>query len=318
MSGSHDKLPKLFWIQLALAAFIGVMYLITPAANQHEANASETSPLEQSAAKNLESIGKVAVISDKAEASGASRSGEQIFNSVCGTCHKTGIANAPKIDDKEAWEPRLVNGLQGLIDTATKGKGAMPPNGGDPAITAEELKNTILYMTKKAGVELSSNDTKAAKQEEKMASTTAPEKEQPPVVETISSEKKVAIPPAPVAPAAPTAPEPAKEKSAPVEPVVAAASPTVTSQSAVTKTNDLELGKKIYTSSCFACHDTGVAGSPKIGDQAAWSARIAAGTEALYTSALNGKGVMPAKGGNTSIADNDVKAAVDYMISMSK
>ena len=77
-------------------------------------------------------------------------------------------------------------------------------------------------------------------------------------------------------------------------------------------------GKEIYDASCFACHASGVAGSPKLGDKEAWSARIATGIEALYTTAIQGKGAMPPKGGNMALADDKVKAAVDYMVNQSK
>jgi len=76
--------------------------------------------------------------------------------------------------------------------------------------------------------------------------------------------------------------------------------------------------KTIYTSSCAACHATGAAGAPKLGDKAAWAPRIKTGPESLYTSALKGKNAMPPKGGNASLSDSDVKAVVDYMISQSK
>jgi cytochrome c5 len=81
-------------------------------------------------------------------------------------------------------------------------------------------------------------------------------------------------------------------------------------------------GEKTYKTVCFACHGTGVAGAPKLGDKANWGPRIAQGNETLYTHAIKGftgkKGMMPAKGGNPSIADADVKAAVDYMVKASK
>jgi cytochrome c5 len=74
----------------------------------------------------------------------------------------------------------------------------------------------------------------------------------------------------------------------------------------------------VYTASCAACHATGAAGAPKLGDKAAWVPRIKAGNSALYDSALKGKNAMPPKGGNASLSDSDVKAVVDYMISQSK
>jgi cytochrome c oxidase subunit 2 len=77
-------------------------------------------------------------------------------------------------------------------------------------------------------------------------------------------------------------------------------------------------GKATYDTTCTACHSTGAAGAPKLGDKAAWAPRIAQGKNTLYNSALHGKGAMPPKGGNTALADNAVKAAVDYMTAAAK
>jgi cytochrome c5 len=77
-------------------------------------------------------------------------------------------------------------------------------------------------------------------------------------------------------------------------------------------------GKAIYDSTCVACHGTGVAGAPKAGDKAAWAPRLKAGMDALYASALKGKGAMPIKGGNMSLGDPDIKAAVDYLAGLAK
>ena len=77
-------------------------------------------------------------------------------------------------------------------------------------------------------------------------------------------------------------------------------------------------GKSTYEATCAVCHGTGVAGAPKFGDKAAWAPRIKEGKDHLYASALKGKGAMPAKGGNTSLPDEAVKAAVDYMTSAAK
>ena len=73
-------------------------------------------------------------------------------------------------------------------------------------------------------------------------------------------------------------------------------------------------GESVYQSLCVACHGAGVAGAPKVGDDAAWEPRIAKGIEVLYESSINGIGTMPAKGGNASLSDEAVKAAVDFML----
>lgn len=77
-------------------------------------------------------------------------------------------------------------------------------------------------------------------------------------------------------------------------------------------------GKSTYDSVCFACHTTGAAGAPMLGNKDAWAPRIAQGMDALYTSALNGKNGMPPKGGRMDLPDADIKAAVDYIVSQSK
>ena len=73
---------------------------------------------------------------------------------------------------------------------------------------------------------------------------------------------------------------------------------------------------------CMACHNSGVAGSPKIGDKDAWADRIAQGMDLLYEHAIVGfqgkAGYMPPKGGFAHLSDDDVKLAVDYMVEQSQ
>jgi cytochrome c5 len=73
-------------------------------------------------------------------------------------------------------------------------------------------------------------------------------------------------------------------------------------------------GDEVYASACAACHNVGVLGSPVLGDAAQWTARVSKGTETLYANAINGIGSMPAKGGNASLSDEAVQAAVDHML----
>lgn len=99
----------------------------------------------------------------------------------------------------------------------------------------------------------------------------------------------------------------------PVSPATPAAKATP-----ATPKPDLAHGQQIYRQSCAVCHDKGVAGAPKPNDPAAWVARLAQGMDALYNTALRGKGAMPAKGGNPALSDADVKAAVDFMAAQSR
>ncbi len=81
---------------------------------------------------------------------------------------------------------------------------------------------------------------------------------------------------------------------------------------------DLATGQKVYQGKCLACHATGAAGAPKMGDKADWAPRIAQGMDTLHKHAIEGykgaKGYMPPKGGFTSLSDDEVKAAVAYMV----
>ena len=77
-------------------------------------------------------------------------------------------------------------------------------------------------------------------------------------------------------------------------------------------------GKVIYDGVCHTCHTTGLLGSPKFGDKAAWAPRIGKGVATLHTHALQGFNAMPAKGGNTDLLDVEVTNAVDYMVENSK
>jgi cytochrome c5 len=77
-------------------------------------------------------------------------------------------------------------------------------------------------------------------------------------------------------------------------------------------------GKKVYEGTCVVCHGTGVAGAPKFGDKAAWAPHLEHGLPHLYENALKGIKAMPPKGGNTTLSDAEVKAAVDYMTSAAK
>jgi len=77
-------------------------------------------------------------------------------------------------------------------------------------------------------------------------------------------------------------------------------------------------GEEIYNSTCMACHGTGAAGAPKVGDAAAWAPRIAKGIDGLLSSAINGLNVMPPRGTCATCSDADLKAAIEYMISKSQ
>ena len=251
---------------------------------------------------NLAPIGSVNAV-DKTIVK-AARSGEAVYNAVCTSCHAAGVLNAPKIDDKGAWAPRVANGLDGLMKNAINGLNSMPARGGDPSITDEELSNAIVYMTGKAGHDLSSQVKAPAAAPAAQAAAPAEQAAAPAAAAT----------PAAATPAAAVLAETAAPAAQAAAPAPAAAAPVAQAAAPAAAVD----GEKVYKGICFSCHDVGVAGSPKLGDKAAWAARIAAGNDSMYGIAINGKNAMPAKGGNPALSDAEIKAAVDFMVSKSK
>src|SRR5512139_2370555 len=117
--------------------------------------------------------------------------------------------------------------------------------------------------------------------------------------------------------AAPAAPEAAAPAPAPVAAAPEAAAPAPAAEDKAGEAAE-DLGKKVFGNVCSMCHASGAAGSPKLGDKADWGPRIAQGMDVLYKHSLEGftgkKGQMPARGGSTTLKDDEVKAAVDYMV----
>lgn len=75
---------------------------------------------------------------------------------------------------------------------------------------------------------------------------------------------------------------------------------------------------RTFRMACAACHTTGAAGAPKVGDKAAWAPRIAKGMDTLVNHALHGFNAMPAKGGRADLTDEQIKSTVAYMVGESK
>ena len=79
-------------------------------------------------------------------------------------------------------------------------------------------------------------------------------------------------------------------------------------------------GEDVYNGACMACHAAGIAGAPAVGDQVAWAVRIPKGMEVLYDSGINGVAGtgMIARGGCADCSDDDIRAAVDFMVNSSR
>ena len=113
-----------------------------------------------------------------------------------------------------------------------------------------------------------------------------------------------------------------KETAAAPQQQAQPAQPAAASDHAMPMDAAMAAGEKVYSESCQSCHAEGIAGAPKIGDKAAWADRIAQGMETLNSNSINGftgkTGMMPARGGNAALSDDEVKAAVEYMVAHSR
>lgn len=235
-------------------------------------------------AKRLQPVAEYVAIDPNAPK--IERSGEDIVKTTCAACHVSGALGAPKIGDKAAWAKHISGGYEHLVQMAIKGAGQMPPRGGDPSLSDTEVARAVAVMANQSGANFSVPQAKPD-------TTPAPDK----------------IAPAATASQVATAPAKATDGSTPVT----TPAPTQPESSAGAS------GEAVYKASCAACHTTGVAGAPKLGDKAVWAARIKSGKDKLYHSALQGKPPgMPAKGGNIGLSDSDVKAAVDYLVQNSR
>ena len=114
---------------------------------------------------------------------------------------------------------------------------------------------------------------------------------------------------------APAAEAPKAAEAAPAAAPAAAEAPKAEATASID-------GKSVYNKTCSMCHAAGVAGAPKPGDKENWAPRIAQGTETLYKHSIEGytgnSGMMPARGGNPKLTDDEMKAAVDFMVAQSK
>jgi len=238
-------------------------------------------------AKRLQRVGELVVID--ASAPKVTKSAEEVYKGVCATCHASGLLGAPKFGDKGAWASRIAQGYETLAKHAVSGKAQMPAKGGATDLSDFEVARTVAYMANSAGAKFSPPPEPAQ-------SAAAPAQ------------------PAPQSAEAQPAALPAGQSPASAQPVA----PADTRAAAAPSKTDPAKGKSVYDSLCQACHAAGVAGAPKAGDKALWSPRIAQGVPTLYQSALKGKGAMPPKGGNAALSDDDVKAAVDYLVALAK
>lgn len=293
----HESLirtPKQLVIAVAgffLVIVLGIILLVTFVTNASTTGAGSNSQSAEAIAARIRPVSDAGFTLRDANAPRVLLAGGAVYTATCAACHDSGMAGSPKTGDNAAWAARLAQGYDKLVTHAIEGIRAMPAKGGNPDLDDLEVARAVVFMTNKSGASFKE--------------PVAPAPAAAPVAAdaaTATAGAAIAAAPAAAVPVAATAPV----ASAPV------AGPAVASA---------DTGKKAYDTACIACHDAGIAGAPKFGDKAAWSARIAQGPSVLYDHAIKGfqgkAGVMPPKGGS-ALPDADVKAAVDYMVAAVK
>jgi cytochrome c5 len=156
MADAHDehssfiKTPQQLVTIVVLAFLVpifGIVMLVQLVVHKPRADPGALSP--EAVTARIQPVGRVEFGAAGA-AAGAAKSGEEIVKEICSACHVAGVANAPKLGDKAAWAPRLKLGLDGLLASVVKGKGAMPPRAGS-SLPDEDLARAVVTMANGAG-----------------------------------------------------------------------------------------------------------------------------------------------------------------------
>ena len=198
MNNTHDqhesfiKTPQQLVVVILLAflvPIIGILLVVQLVLSRPGADPNALSP--EAVAARIQPVARVELGAPTA-APGA-RAAADIVKSTCAACHQTGAANAPKLANAEDWAPRIKTGLNALVQSVIKGKGAMPPKAGDPSLTENEIHNAVVLMANQAG----------AKFKEKPAAAPAPQQAAAPAQQQAAAPAQAATPTQQQAAAAP-------------------------------------------------------------------------------------------------------------------
>ena len=293
MSDAHNehqsliRTPKQLVVAVTgffLVIVLGIILLVTFVTSTATTGAGTDGQSAEAISNRIRPVSEEGFTLVDANAPRVLQAGGAVYAATCAACHDSGMAGAPKTGDNGVWGARLAQGYDTLLKHAIEGIRAMPAKGGNPDLDNLEVERAVVFMTNKSG----------------------------------ASFKEPAEPaPAPAAAEAPA--DAAATTVAPVAPVPAAT--PAAAPAAAPAIASADAGKKAYDSACIACHGAGIAGAPKFGDKAAWTARLGQGANVMYEHAIKGfqgkAGFMPPKGGST-LPDAEIKAAVDYMVAAVK
>jgi cytochrome c5 len=142
----QNSSKSMMWATIGVAVVL--IAIIYPLTNRTFNSAADSAKGNDESDVRIQPVAKFELAKAEAPAASGPRDGATIYNTVCGACHNTGAAGAPKIDDKAAWAPRVAQGKAALITSVTNGKGAMPPKGG-ATLSDDEIKGVVDYVLSK-------------------------------------------------------------------------------------------------------------------------------------------------------------------------
>lgn len=153
--GALIKTPKQLIVTVVLSFIVPIviiLLLVNYVASGDLVSAGSDALTAEATAKRIAPVAKLELI----DASGPKvfKTGEQVYAAVCASCHKAGLAGAPKVGDASAWSALIGRGRDSLVTNAIKGIRGMPAKGGNPALDDFEVARAVVYMANQSGGKL--------------------------------------------------------------------------------------------------------------------------------------------------------------------
>ncbi|MEI2416013.1 c-type cytochrome [Orrella sp. JC864] len=317
--GSLIKTPKQLIVTVVLAflvPIIVILLLVNLVASGTRVGAGSDTLTAEATARRIAPVAGFELVD--ANAPRVLQTGEQVYNATCASCHGAGVAGAPKLGDEQGWAKYIKEGYETMLKVAIEGKGAMPPKGGNPALDDLEVARAVVYMANQSGANLE-EPAEPAPQAQQDGAQPEGQDQAPAGTGAASAPAQQAAQPQQAQQQG--QPQPGQPEQAPqgqqAEPAQAAAAGQKPAAGEAQAAID-PAGEKLYKTTCFACHGTGVGGAPKLGDKAAWDKYIETGEDAMLAVVIKGKGIMPPKGGAANASEDELRAAIRYMVNSVK
>jgi len=144
MSNTRTPAALMQQRRFALPAVALLALVVAACSDKPQIDHEETATL-------IQPVARVELKVAAADEGAGDRDGQTVYTSVCAACHSSGVAGSPKVGDNAAWAPRIANGLDSMVKIAIEGVGAMPPRGGNPNLTDDEVRRAVIHMANQSG-----------------------------------------------------------------------------------------------------------------------------------------------------------------------